>query len=145
MAVASYELDREVFSQLNNGVNSLKVWKGAASGIADYVATWGLERFWSMSRSPVLLNGELPSHDQGDENKERRYFAWGVARVVLCRVLGNDLGIQANMNTAQFQARLQHLNYNQQILMSEVLIEIADTIQFWTMRLSDANDTNQTP
>ncbi|WLT40396.1 hypothetical protein NON20_24245 (plasmid) [Synechocystis sp. B12] len=67
-----------------------------------------------------------------------------MARVVLCRVLGSDLSIQANMDTVAFQARLQQLNYNQQILMSEVLIEIADTIQFWTMRLKDAQRVNQT-
>jgi hypothetical protein len=143
MPVTSYELDREVFNQLNQGVDSLKVWKGAASGIAEYVASWGLERFWSMSRSPVLLNGELPAHDQGNETDQRRYFAWGVARVVLCRVLGADLQIRANMDTAAFQTRLENLTYNQQILVSEVLIEIADAIQFWTMRLSDAQEAGQ--
>ncbi|WLT40397.1 hypothetical protein NON20_24250 (plasmid) [Synechocystis sp. B12] len=77
MAVASYELDREVFSLLNDGVSTLDDWQGAASGIADYVSAWGLERFWSMSRSPVLLNGELPSHDQGDKDKQKRFFPGG--------------------------------------------------------------------
>jgi hypothetical protein len=143
MPVSSYELDKKVFTQLRAGVASIDTWQGAASGIAEYVASWGLERFWSMSRSPVLLNGALPAHNQGDENSQRRYFAWGVARVVLCQVLGTDLGIQATMDTAAFQARLEQLSYNQQILMSEVLIEIADTIQFWTMRLRDAQDTGQ--
>lgn len=143
MPVTSYELDKEVFRELNRRAASLDIWKGAASGIAEYVASWGLERFWSMSRSPVLLNGELPAHDQGDETEQQRYFAWGVARVVLCRVLGDDLQIQANMDTAAFQARLENLTYNQQILVSEVLIEIADAIQFWTMRLSDAQEAGQ--
>ena len=143
MPVTSYELDKEVFRELNRGAASLGIWRGAASGIAEYVASWGLERFWSMSRSPVLLNGELPAHDQGNETDQRRYFAWGVARVVLCRVLGDDLQIQANMDTATFQARLENLTYNQQILVSEVLIEIADTIQFWTMRLKDAQEAGQ--
>lgn len=143
MGISSYQLDERVFQQLQVGLPSLHTWQGAASNIAEYVATWGLERFWSMSRSPRLLNGGLPSHDQGDNNNQRRYFAWGVARVVLCQILGNDLQIQADMNTADFQTRLEQLNYNQQIMLSEVLIEIADTIQFWTMRLKDAADAQR--
>jgi hypothetical protein len=30
------------------------------------------------------------------------------------------------------------LTFNQQVLMSDLLITIAETIQFWTMRLKDA-------
>lgn len=139
MSVIFYDLDAKVFEQLNVGSNTIGDWKGRASGIADYVASWGVERFWAMSRSPALLGGGIPDANQGND-EQRRYFAWGVARVVLCQIVGNDLQINANMDTAEFQARFRQLNFNQQVLLTDLLIEISDTIQFWAMRMSDARD-----
>ena len=139
MSITSYELDRWVLDGLKPGatnLDQLKNWQGEASSIAGYVSSWGLERFWAMSRSLRLINGVIDINAGTDEN--RRYFAWGVARVTLCNIIGANLQIQADMTTEQFQARLQQLNFNQQMLMTELLIEIADTIQFWTMRLKDA-------
>ncbi|MGY2710492.1 hypothetical protein [Thermostichus sp. MS-CIW-28] len=137
MAVEHYDLDRRVFHRLQAGIQHLQDWQGAASGIADYVATWGLERFWSMSRSMALLGGAIPAAGQGN-NEQRRYFAWGVARIVLGEIAGAELGIRGDMTTHEFQERLRQLTFNQQVLMSDLLIAIAETIQFWTMRLKDA-------
>jgi hypothetical protein len=33
------------------------------------------------------------------------------------------------------------LNFNQQVLLTDLLIEISDTIQFWTMRIKDAKES----
>jgi len=60
MPAMSYDLDQKVFQALKPGIPQLEDWKGAASGIADYVATWGVERFWAMSRSSVLRGGVYP-------------------------------------------------------------------------------------
>jgi hypothetical protein len=142
MGVSNYDLDREVFRLLNAGRDQLKNWKGVASGVADYVASWGVERFWAMSRSPALLNGKMPDANEGDENSDtRRYFAWSVARATLCSIVGSDLGLQSNMTTEQFQKQFNQLNFNQQVLLTDLLIEISDTIQFWTMRIADAKDS----
>jgi hypothetical protein len=141
MAVQGYELDRKVFQNLQPGQQQLDNWKGKASGIADYVATWGVERFWAMSRSPQLLGGHVPSSDQGSD-EQRSYFAWGVARVVLCDILGQELNIRSDMTTEEFQNRFSQLGFKQQILLTDLLIEIADTIQFWTMRIDDAQQNN---
>lgn len=140
MAVEHYDLDRRVFHRLQAGIQHLQEWQGAASGIADYVATWGLERFWSMSRSPVLKDGAMPDPREGDKDKQRRYFAWGVARIVLGEIAGAELGIRGDMTTNEFQERLRQLTFNQQVLMSDLLIAISETIQFWTMRLKDAQE-----
>jgi hypothetical protein len=143
MAVIGYELDKKVFQNLQRGQEQeqLKHWKPKASGIADYVASWGVERFWAMSRSPILRHGNLPSADQGTE-EQRSYFAWGVARVVLCEIVGQDLEINSEMNTQEFQNRFSQLDFRQQILLTDLLIEIADTIQFWTMRIADAHKSH---
>ena len=138
MTVQTYELDKKVFQHLQPGQQQLADWKGKASGIADYIATWGLERFWAMSRSPLLRGGDVPEPNQGNE-EQRSYFAWGVARLVVCEILGRDLQIEATMTTQQFQDRLGHLDFRQQVLLTDLLIEIAETIQFWTMRMDDAN------
>jgi hypothetical protein len=143
MPIQSYELDRWVLEGLRPGQAELDNWQGRASGIAEYVSSWGMERFWAMSRSLKLLNGEIDINSGNEES--RRYFAWGVARVTLCKIVGTDLQIQANMTTEQFQTRFQQLNFNQQILMTELLLEIADTIQFWTMRLKDAVQSGTQP
>ncbi len=140
MPVQHYDLDRAVFQALKPGaVNepTLKEWQGAASGIADYVASWGVERFWAMSRSPVLRGGGVPDATQGDP-EQRRYFAWGAARIVLCQIVQGDLQIQPGMTTEEFQERFRNLSFAQQVLLTDLLMEIADTIQFWTMRFKDA-------
>ncbi len=139
--VKSYELDREVFSELERGkdTENLKKWQGVASNIASYVSTWGVERFWAMSRSLRLIGGVIPEFNDIGSDEAKRYFAWAVARIVLCNIVGNDLGINADMTTKEFQERYQKLNFNQQTLLIELLLQIADTIQFWTMRIKDAN------
>jgi hypothetical protein len=139
MAVEHYELDREVFTYLQPGIGSIGDWKGKASGIGEYVASWGLERFWAMSRSPVLKGGGLPDAEAGS-SEQRNYFAWAVARIVLCRIVDNTININQDLTTAQFQERLSQLNFNQQVLLTDLLIEIAETIQFWTMRIADAQN-----
>jgi hypothetical protein len=139
MSVKHYELDRWVLEGLSQGANSkdqLKNWQGAASGIAEFVSSWGMERFWAMSWSPVVLGGGLPDANAGSDDQQR-YFAWQVARTVLCEVVGQDLQIRADMTTPAFQARFQALSFNQQMLLTDLLLEIGDTIQFWTMRLKD--------
>jgi hypothetical protein len=141
MPVQTYELDRVVFDLLNQGSADLTTWQGAASGIADYVASWGVERFWAMSRSQRLLGGQLPDAAVGSE-EEKRYFAWSVARVALCTIAGTELRITKEMNTDQFQERFRNLTFNQQVLLTDLLMEISETIQFWTMRLKDAKDSN---
>jgi len=141
MSVQSYELDKLVFENLQPGQEQLSKWKGKASGIADYVSSWGIERFWAMSRSPLLRGGDVPDPNQ-KTNDQPSYFAWGVARIVLCQVLGQELQINSEMTTQQFQERLGNLNFRQQVLLSDLLIEIAETIQFWTMRIYDANQNN---
>lgn len=140
MPVSSYELDREVFLQLKKGSNELDDWQGAASEIADYVASWGVERFWAMSRSPVLRGGAIPEANQGTE-EQRRYFPWAVARVVLCSIVKDDLRIQDTMTTEDFQNRFRQLSFNQQVLLTDLLIEISQAIQFWTMRMKDVKDS----
>jgi hypothetical protein len=137
MCVDYYELDHLVFQQLQTGKDELKQWQGAASGIADYVSSWGVERFWAMSRSPVLLGGGLPTATEGSE-EQRRYFSWGVARVILCEIVGKDLNIKSDWETIDFQNRFRNLTFNQQVLLTDLLIEIAETIQFWTMRMKES-------
>ncbi|QIZ72110.1 hypothetical protein [Oxynema aestuarii] len=140
MPVCSYELDREVFRLLNSGIEGFDDWQNAARGIADYVASWGVERFWAMSRSQRLLGGQLPSEGVVSE-EERRYFAWSVAREVLCKIVGTELGIDYEMNTDNFQEIFRELDFNQQVLLTDLLMEIAEAIQFWTMRLKDARES----
>jgi hypothetical protein len=145
MSVKHYELDRWVLAGLMPGATSkdqLKNWQGASSGIAEFVSSWGMERFWAMSLSPVVLGGGLPDANAGSE-EQRRYFAWQVARTVLCRIVGSDLQIRANMTTLEFQAQFQSLNFNQQMLLTDLLLEGGDTIQFWTMRLKDTLEAGQ--
>ncbi len=140
MAESFYDLDRAVFNALKPGANTLDTlrhWQGAASGIADYVATWGIERFWAMSRSPRLLGGGLPDPNAPNDDA-KRYFAWAAARGVLCEVVGNDFQINAEMTTEQFQDVFRKLDFSKQVILSELLIEVAGTIQFWTMRFKDA-------
>jgi hypothetical protein len=142
MGVQNYDLDREVFRLLNEGKEQVDEWQGESSGIGDYVTSWGIERFWATSRSARLLGGKLAIAEE-DKHKYR-YFAWDVARQVLCLVVGKDLEISNDMKTADFQERLKHLNFNQQILLTDLLIEISDTVQFWTMRIKEVHSGKKT-
>jgi hypothetical protein len=36
------------------------------------------------------------------------------------------------------------LDFNQQVLLTDLLMEIAEAIQFWTMRLKDARESGTT-
>jgi hypothetical protein len=137
MGVQNYDLDREVFRLLNEGKEQVDDWQGAASGIADYVTSWGIERFWATSLSVRLLGGKVAITNE--EKAKYRYFAWDVARQVLCIVVGKDLKISNDMTTAKFQERLKDLDFNQQILLVDLLIEISDTVQFWTMRIKEVS------
>jgi hypothetical protein len=137
----NYELDKEVFYLLNQGIEGLEDWQGAASGIAEYVASWGMERFWAMSRSFVLKDGIIPDNPESSDDR-RRYYAWSVAREVLCKIVGADLRIKSEMTTAEFQERFRNLDFQQQTLLIDLLIEVADAIQFWTMRLKDVKKNN---
>jgi hypothetical protein len=138
MTVEFYDIDYVVFNQLSLGTDTLEQWKGKASGIADYIANWGLERFWAMSRRNVGLGGVQLGKNAPEDTQS--YFSWGVARKVFCSIAGNNLGIREDMTTQQFQERLSQLNFHQQVMMSELLIEISEAIQFWTMRISDAQN-----
>lgn len=144
MGFQGYDLDKKVFEKLQPAQEQLKNWKGKARGIADYVATWGVERFWAMSRSPLLLGGNVPSSNK-EKQEKRSYFAWDVARVVLCDIIGKELKIRSDMTTEEFQDRFSQLDFQQQIVLTELLIEIAETIQFWTMRMDDAQKNNSNP
>jgi hypothetical protein len=146
MTVKNYELDRWVLEGLRPGATSqeqIKNWQGAASGIAEFVSSWGMERFWATSRSAQQLGGQITDVDGDAEDSNRRYFAWAVAREVLCRIVGNDLQIRADMTTQEFQTQFQRLNFNKQMLLTDLLLEIGDTIQFWTMRLKDTLEAGQ--
>jgi hypothetical protein len=46
------------------------------------------------------------------------------------------------MTTDAFQNQFRELDFNQQVLLTDLLIEISSAIQFWTMRLKDAFDSN---
>lgn len=139
-SVMNYELDKEVFDLLNKEIKGLEDWQGAASGIAEYVASWGMERFWAMSRSCVLKGGIISDNPESLDG--RRYYAWSVAREVLCKIVGADLRIKSEMTTAEFQERFRNLDFQQQTLLVDLLIEVADAIQFWTMRLKDVKKNN---
>ena len=133
MAVISYGLDKEVFNKLDAEKQHFKVWKAKASDISDYVATWGVVRFWALSRSKKGKNGR-------DESDGKSYYTWRVAREVLCLVINPSWGIKSDLNTNDFQNKFYELDVKQQILIAELLIEIADTIQFWTMRFDETLD-----
>ena len=133
MAVISYGLDKEVFTKLEAEKQHFKVWKAKASDISDYVATWGVVRFWALSRSKKGKDGK-------DELDGKSYYAWKVAREVLCLVINHNWGIKSDVCTKHFQSQFYNLDINKQILIAELLIEIADTIQFWTMRFDENLD-----
>ncbi len=147
--VSYYDLDRKVLNLLQEKEKEIDDWQGAASGIADYVSSWGVERFWAMSRSSILKDGQSSTEeieeeqDQTEQQEEKkkavpRYYSWEVARVVLCTIIEEDLDIKAGLTTQEFQEKFRELNFNQQVLFTDLLLEIADTIQFWTMRIKDS-------
>jgi hypothetical protein len=148
MSISSYELDKWVLQGLKPGatnLNTLENWQGRASGIAEYVSSWGIVRFWAMSRSLKMLGGKIDIESRTVTDDEKRYFAWSVARITLCRILGQELQIREDMTTEQLSQRFENLNINQQTLITEMLLEIADTIQFWTMRLKDTLQAGNRP
>ncbi len=136
--VVPHDLDVQVFSRLNEKAKTKEdfdKWKGKASDIVGYVAAWGVIRFWSLSFSPKGKGGTQPSAENFDQN----YYAWQVAREVLCEVVDNDFGLNDQMTAKDFN---QHYKDNltgiQQVILSELLIEIGNSIQFWTMRIADS-------
>lgn len=139
--VSFYELDQKVFAGLSEKQDEIENWYGKASGIADYVASWGMVRFWAMSRSLVTKSGKPTENNQKTQN----YFAWGVARKVLCEIVGDDLGINMSedMETMNFQSFFYSLNFNKQVLLTDLLIEISDTVQFWSVRMKEIYDLNK--
>lgn len=138
MPVIPHELDLHVFSKLNKRAkpNEFDNWKGKASDISSYVATWGVVRFWALSCSQKAKGGQLHSGDDFNQN----YYAWKVAREVLCTLVKEDIKINQDMNPIDFQETFKNLSDTQQVCLSELLIEIGDTIQFWTMRIKDCLD-----
>jgi hypothetical protein len=92
-----------------------------------------------------MLGGKIDIESRTVTDEEKRYFAWSVARITLCRILGQELQIREDMTTEQLSQRFENLNINQQTLITEMLLEIADTIQFWTMRLKDTLQAGNRP
>lgn len=137
MTVTYYDLDIKVFSKLNEQNASIETWYSKASGIADYVASWGMHRFWAMSRSPLAPGGEITT-----KQEELSYFAWDVARRVLCEIVYSDLELDANSSTTDFHATFDGLDMNQQVMVTELLIEISEAIQFWSVRMKQVHDLN---
>lgn len=144
--VSFYELDQKVFAGLSEKHNEIKNWYGKASGISDYVATWGMVRFWAMSRSQVSKGGKSKENN----GEAQSYFAWNVAREVLCEIVGNNLGIELeegeilkDIETARFHKIFYALNFNKQLLLIDLLIEISETIQFWSVRMKEVSDLNE--
>ncbi len=102
MAVVPHELDVEVFTKLNRRAEKEEFdkWKGKASDIAGYVASWGVIRFWSLSLSTIGKGGQQSSGQEFDQN----YYAWEVARKVLCTIVRQDMGITQGMDIKQLTA-----------------------------------------
>lgn len=141
MAVEFYELDQRVHQKLavrSQTPEQHKQWYGKASQIAEYVSSWGMVRFWALSRSQVARGGRNAENQDGEGGEN--YFAWKVAREILCELVGNDLNIQEDLITDVFQQRFYALSFNQQVLLTDLLLEIAETIQFWSVRLKEALD-----
>ncbi|MEQ8536712.1 MAG: hypothetical protein RIB93_04510 [Coleofasciculus sp. D1-CHI-01] len=44
-----------------------------------------------------------------------------MAREVLCKIVGNDLRIRQDMTTEEFQNRFRDLEFNQQVLLTDLL------------------------
>ncbi|WP_019488115.1 hypothetical protein [Kamptonema formosum] len=137
-AVSFYELDSKVFEELNNIKDDIKDWYAEASTIADYVATWGVLRFWALSKSTKSKGGE-------NSLDGKKYAAWDVGRKVLCHIVGSELGIKEDDSTETFRAKFDNdkLDMNQQILLTDLLLEIADTVQFWAVRLKEVHDLEE--
>ena len=132
MPVVSYGLDEKVLEKLQSETKGLeaKEWKGKASEISDYVATWGLVRFWALSHSTQGRGGE-----KSDDGKS--YLTWKIAREVLCFLVGKEFDLKPKIDAVSFKEKLKTLDFEKQVLLAELLIAIADSIQFWTMRLTE--------
>ena len=151
--ISLYEIDSLVFDELEPHKSTIEHWYGKASEIGDYVATWGVLRFWVMSRSQALhgnaqdrQTSSQQSQDRSDKQEdEKSYIAWAVARKVLCNIAGTHFGIAEDLDTKQFKEKFydSNLTFNHQILLSELLIEIADAVQFWAVRFKEEHDMKE--
>ena len=103
-----------------------------------------------MSRSYEEKEGKAGegSHKSDDQlypnDGKRKFFAWKVARLVLCEILNKSLSIKANLSTQDFNDNFEKLSTNDQVMIADLLIEISDAIQFWTMRIKDSQKSNYT-
>ncbi|VEP14888.1 conserved hypothetical protein [Hyella patelloides LEGE 07179] len=138
MAISLNSIDYEVFKRLEHRKNDLGNWQGKASEISDYVATWGILRFWALS------------FKKDEENSSKvSYFAWQVAREVLCQIIDDSWGIDKDTLINEFNEKLYNDDPNllnvqtqRQMVIAELLIEIGDTVQFWTNRFKDSQKKN---
>ncbi len=151
--ISLYEIDSLVFDELEPYKNTIEHWYGKASEIGDYVANWGVLRFWVMSHSEALhgnaedrQTSSQQSQDNGDKQEDQKsYIAWAVARKVLCDIAGTHFDIKEDMDTKKFKEKFYdtNLTFNRQILLSELLIEIADAVQFWAVRFKEEHDMKE--
>ena len=82
---------------------------------------------------------------EAKQEDEKSYIAWAVARKVLCNIAGTHFGIAEDLDTKQFKEKFydSNLTFNHQILLSELLIEIADAVQFWAVRFKEEHDMKE--
>ena len=132
MAVIAYGLDEKVLEKLQAATKDLKPddWKGKASEISDYVATWGLVRFWALSHSKQERGGKKTKDGMS-------YVSWKVAREVLCFLVGQEFALKPKLDALSFKEKLENLDFEKQVLLAELLMAIGDSVQFWTMRLTE--------
>jgi hypothetical protein len=154
MGVDFYNLDNLVFNMLTKHnythKDQFRLWQAEASTITDYIATWGVVRFWAVSRSYQSSKGnveqaiEQTDHKLYENDYKRKFLAWKIARLALCETLDNNFGIEPDLPMKNFDKVFTELSSHEQAIIAELLIEIGDTIQFWKMRIKDANDSNST-
>ncbi|MCB8788993.1 hypothetical protein [Planktothrix agardhii] len=152
MSIDFYNFDKKVFAKLNRYTKEeeFKTWQAEASNIAEYIATWGVVRFWAVSRSYEEKEGKAGDGSQKSDDQlypndgKRKFFTWKVARLVLCEVLNKKLEINANLPTQGFNDKFEKLSTNNQVMIADLLIEISYSIQFWTMRIKDSKKSNYT-
>jgi hypothetical protein len=154
MGVDFYNLDNLVFNMLTKHnytrKDQFEFWQAEASTITDYIATWGVVRFWAVSRSYQSSKGnveqaiEQSDHKLYENDYKRKFLAWKIARLALCEILDRKLKIEPNLTTQEFDKNFTELPSHEQATIAELLIEIGDAIQFWKMRIKDANKSNST-
>ena len=152
MSIDFYNFDKKVFAKLNRYTKEeeFKTWQAEASNIAEYIATWGVVRFWAVSRSYEEKDGKTGNGSQSIDDElypddgKRKFFTWKVARLVLCEILNSKLRIKADLSTQDFNDQFEKISSNNQVMIADLLIEISDAIQFWTMRIKDSQKSNYT-